>query len=147
VIEELDKKIIRVMNVNARKSFREIAKEVGTSVTAVIGAVKRMESSGAIRGYFPAVDPARFGFDLCALVALRISQGKILETQRRIAEDVRVSAVYDVTGEWDSIVVAYFQGRDDLNRFLKKVTAMPYVDRTVTHLVLNTVKDERRIPV
>jgi len=147
MIDELEKKVIRVMNVNARKSFREIAKEVGTSVTAVINTVKKLESAGAIRGYFPAVDPARFGFDFNVVVALRISQGKLLETQRRIAEDARVSAVYDVTGEWDSIVVAHFQGRDDLNRFIKKVNAMPYVDRTVTHLVLNTVKDERRIPV
>jgi len=147
MIDELEKKVIRVMNVNARKSFREIAKEVGTSVTAVINTVKKLEAAGAIRGYFPAVDPARFGFDFNVVVALRISQGKLLETQRRIAEDARVSAVYDVTGEWDSIVVAHFQGRDDLNRFIKKVNAMPYVDRTVTHLVLNTVKDERRIPV
>jgi len=147
MIDELEKKVIRVMNVNARKSFREIAKEVGTSVTAVINTVKKLESAGAIRGYFPAVDPARFGFDFNVVVALRISQGKLLETQRRIAEDARVSAVYDVTGEWDSVVVAHFQGRDDLNRFIKKVNAMPYVDRTVTHLVLNTVKDERRIPV
>lgn len=147
MIDELEKKVIRVMNVNARKSFREIAKEVGTSVTAVINTVKKLEAAGAIRGYFPAVDPARFGFDFNVVVALRISQGKLLETQRRIAEDARVSAVYDVTGEWDSVVVAHFQGRDDLNRFIKKVNAMPYVDRTVTHLVLNTVKDERRIPV
>ena len=147
MIDELEKKIIRVMNVNARKSFREIAKEVGTSVTAVIHTVKKLESAGAVRGYFPAIDPARFGFDFNVVVALRISQGKLLETQRRIAEDARVSAVYDVTGEWDSIVVAHFHGRDDLNRFIKNVNAMPYVDRTVTHLVLNTVKDERRIPV
>jgi len=147
LIAELDKKIVRAMNVNARKSFREIARDVGTSVTAVSHAVRKLEASGAIRGYFPAVDPARFGFDLCVLVALRISQGKLLETQRRIAEDVRVSAVFDVTGDWDSIVVAHFQGRDDLNGFLKKLNALPFVDRTVTHLVLNTVKDERRIPV
>ena len=46
-----------------------------------------------------------------------------------------------------SSIVAHFQGRDDLNRFLKRINALPFVDRTVTHLVLNTVKDERRIPV
>jgi DNA-binding Lrp family transcriptional regulator len=147
MIEELEKKIIRIMNVSARKSYREIAKEIGTSVTAVINAVKKLETAGALRGYFPAIDPAYFGFDLSVVIALRISQGKLLETQRKIAEDVRVAAVYDITGDWDSLIVAHFKGRDDLNHFLKRVNAMPYVDRTVTHLVLNTVKDERRIPV
>jgi DNA-binding Lrp family transcriptional regulator len=145
--KDLERKIIRVMNTNARKSFREIAKEVGTSVTAVIHAVKKLESSGVIRGYFPVVDPAYFGFETTVVIALRISQGKLLETQRKIAEDAHVAAVFDVTGEWDSLIVAHFQGRDDLNRFLKRINALPFVDRTVTHLVLNTVKDERRIPV
>jgi DNA-binding Lrp family transcriptional regulator len=145
MIEELEKKIIRALNQNARKSFREIAKEVGTSVTAVINIVKRLESQGAIKGYAPLVDPAHFGFDLTAIIALRISQGKLLETQKKIAADPQVAAVFDITGEWDSFVLAYFKGRDDLNRFLKKLNGLPFIDRTATHLVLNTVKDERRL--
>jgi len=135
------------MNLNARKSFREIAKEVGTSVTSVIHAVKKLEGLGVIRGYIPVVDPVHFGIDLTVVIALRISQGKLLETQKRIAGDPHVAAVYDVTGEWDSILIAHFRGRDELNTFLKKLTAMRFVDRSVTHLVLNTVKDERRVPV
>jgi len=145
MIEELDKKIIRIMNQNARKSFREIAKDVGTSVTAVIQTVKKLEDTGAIKGYVPVVDPAHFGLDVAVAIALRISQGKLLDTQKKIAEDPHVTAVYDITGEWDSLVIAYFRTRDDLNKFLKKLNTLPCVDRTVTHLVLNTVKDERRL--
>jgi hypothetical protein len=50
-----------------------------------------------------------------------------------------------VTGEWDSIVIAHFEGREDLNKFIKTILAQRYVDRTVTHIVLNVVKDERRL--
>ena len=145
MIDELDKKIIRVMNQNARKSFREIAKEVGTSVTAVIQTVKKLEDLGAIKGYVPIIDPRHFGLDMTVAIALRISQGKLIDTQKKIAEDPHVAAVYDITGEWDSLVIAHFRGRDDLNTFLKKLNTLPCVDRTVTHLVLNTVKDERRL--
>jgi len=145
MIDEMSRKIIDSLNADARKSFREIAKETGTSVTAVIHAVKGMESKGIIRGYIPVIDPALIGYDLGAVVAVRISQGKLMETQKKIAEDSHVSAVYDVTGEWDCLVVARFKGRDDLNRFIKKVNALPFIDRTVTHLILNTVKDERRV--
>jgi DNA-binding Lrp family transcriptional regulator len=147
MIDDLECRVLRAMNVNARKSFREIAKEVGASATAVIHAVKKLEGQGVIRGYIPVVDPAHFGIDLSAVIALRISQGKLLETQKKIAGDPHVAAVYDITGEWDSLVVAHFRGRDDLNAFLKRLTAMTYVDRSVTHIVLNTVKDERRVPV
>jgi len=145
MIDEIERKIIRAMNENARKSFREIAKEVGTSATAVIHKVKRMETEKAIKGYIPVVDPARFGLDLVAIIALRISKGKLLETQQKISSDRRVTAVYDITGEWDSLVIGYFRGRDDLNDFIKGVLALPHIDRTVTHLVLNIVKEEKRV--
>ena len=145
MIDDLDRKIIRVMNQNARKSFREIAKEVGTSAAVVIHAVKKLEGLGSIKGYIPVIDAGHFGFDLMAIIALRISQGKLLETQRKIAQIPRVAAVYDITGEWDSLVIAYFKGREDLNDFLKKLNAMRFIGRTVTHVVLNIVKDERRV--
>lgn len=145
MINNLSGKIIDSLNDNARKSFREIAKETGTSVTAVINSVKGLEAKGVIRGYIPIIDSAALGFDLNAVIAVRISQGKIMEAQKKIAEDPRVFAVYDITGEWDCLVLARFRGRDDLNRFIKKINAFPNIDRTVTHLVLNTVKDERRV--
>lgn len=144
-MDDLSRKIIDSLNNDARKSFREIAKETGTSVTAVIHAVKGMESKGIIRGYIPVIDPVLVGYDLSAVIAVRISQGKIMEAQKKIAEDPHVAAVYDVTGEWDCLVVARFKGRDDLNRFIKKINAHPNIDRTVTHLILNTVKEERKV--
>ena len=147
MIDELDRKIVRVLNGNARKSFREIAKEVGTSATAVIHTVKKLEAAGAIKGYVPLVDPEYFGVGLAAVVAVRFSKGKLIETQTRIAQDPHVAAVYDVTGDWDSFIVGRFAGRDDLNAFIKALLAIPHVDRTVTHLVLNVVKDEPRLPV
>lgn len=147
MIDELDRKIIRVLNANARKSFREVAKEVKTSVTAVIHTVKKLETAGAVKGYVPVVDPDYFGLGLAAIVAVRISKGKLIETQKRIAQDPHVAAVYDVTGDWDCFVIGRFSGREDLNGFIKGLLAIPHVDRTVTHLVLNVVKEEPRLPV
>jgi len=147
MIDELDRKIIWALNANARKSFREVAKEVGTSVTAVISAVKKLEAAGAIKGYVPVVNPEYFGVNLIAVIAVRISKGKVIETQKKIAQDPRLAAVYDVTGDWDSFLIGYFKDREDLNRFLKKLQAFPCVDRTVTHIVLNVVKEERRVAV
>lgn len=147
MIDELDRKIVRALNVNARRSFREIAKEVGTSATSVIHAVKKLEAVGAIKGYAPIVDPEYFGVGLAAIVAVRISKGKLIEAQKRIARDPHVAAVYDVTGDWDSFIVGRFSGREDLNGFIKGLLALPHVDRTVTHIVLNVVKEEPRLPL
>ena len=143
----MELKIIRALNQNSRKSFREIAKEIGTSAPVVINKVKRLEEEGAIKGYIPILNPEYFGYTLMAVVALRISHGKLIEAQEKIAEDSHVISIYDVTGEWDSIVIAHFKNREDLNTFIKKVLAQKYVDRTATHIVLNVVKDERRLIV
>ncbi|MBN1225117.1 MAG: Lrp/AsnC family transcriptional regulator [Candidatus Aminicenantes bacterium] len=145
--DDLDRRIIQELNRNARKSFREIAKAVATSVTAVIHRIKKFEETGVIKGYIPVVDPAYFGINLIAIIALRISKGKLLETQQRIAEHPRVVSVYDITGEWDSLVIGYFSDRQDLNGFIKQLLAQRNVDRSVTHIVLNVVKEERRLMV
>jgi DNA-binding Lrp family transcriptional regulator len=147
MIDDLDRKIVRVLNQNARKSFRDVAKEVDTSVTAVINRVKKLEESGFIRGYIPLVEPEYFGLNLIAIIALRISKGKLLETQKKVAEDTRVVSIYDITGEWDSLIIGYFKDRQDLNDFIKTLLSLEYVDRTVTHIVLNVVKEERRVLV
>jgi len=107
---------------------------------------QKLEASGAIKGYIPVVDPEYFGLGLAAVVAVRISKGKLIETQKRIAQDPHVAAVYDVTGDWDCFIVGRFAGREDLNGFVKGLLAIPHVDRTVTHLVLNVVKEEPRNP-
>lgn len=145
MVEELELKIIRALNQNSRKSFREVAKEIGTSAPVVINKIKKLEKLGAIKGYIPVLDPEYFGFTVMAVIALRISHGKLIEVQEKIAEDPHVFAIYDVTGEWDSIVIANFEGREDLNKFIKTILTQKYVDRTVTHIVLNVVKDERRL--
>lgn len=144
---ETERKIVNCLNKDARKSYREISRETGVSVPAVIQTIKKLEEIGAIRGYVPVLNPEYFGFGLIAIIALRISQGKLLETQKKIAEDKRVMAVYDVTGDWDSILIGYFIDREDLNQFIKRVLSLKYIDRTVTHLVLNVVKNEQRLPL
>lgn len=147
MVDDLEMKIVKALNENSRKSFREIAKEIGSSAPAVINKIKRLEEQGAIKGYIPILDPAYFGYNLVAVVAIRISHGKLIETQEKIAEDPRVFAIYDVTGEWDSIVIARFKSREDLNNFVKSVLSQKYVDRTITNVVLNVVKEEQRLSI
>ena len=144
---ENERKIVSSLNKNARKSFREIARETGISVPAVIQTIKKLEQSGAIKGYIPLLEPEYFGFGLMAIIGLRISEGKLLDTQKKIADDPRVLSVYDITGEWDSIVIGCFVNREDLNQFVKKILSLKHIERTVTHLVLNVVKNDPRLPV
>ncbi|HEX2021857.1 MAG TPA: Lrp/AsnC family transcriptional regulator [Candidatus Thermoplasmatota archaeon] len=144
-LDDADVALLRALNQDARKSYRDLAKELGLALSTVSARVKRLEEEGYIVGYVPVLDPARLGFDLVVIVGVKITAGKLLEAQQRIARLPRAYGVYDVTGEWDSMVLARFRSREELNGFIKDLLALPYVERTGTQLVLNTVKEERRV--
>ncbi|MBI4416764.1 MAG: Lrp/AsnC family transcriptional regulator [Euryarchaeota archaeon] len=146
-IDDLDVAILRQLNVDGRRSYREIARELGVSISTVSNRVKRLEQESVITGYVPVVDPKRIGYDVIAVIGVRISRGKLLEVQRRIGKDERVFGVYDVTGEWDSVIMVRFKNTRELDSFIKKLVAMENVERSYTQVVLNIVKEEKRVVV
>jgi len=78
---------------------------------------------------------------LTVVIGMRIQKGRLIEIQEKIAKDSRVYAVYDVTGDFDSMIVAKASNRKDLDDLSKNVLSIEGVERSVTHLVLNTVKE------
>ena len=144
-LDDVDVALLRALNQDARKSYRDLAKELDLALSTVSARVKRLEQEGYILGYVPVLDPQRLGLDLVVIVGVKILAGKLLDAQARIAKLPRVYGVYDVTGEWDSIILARFRDREELNQFVKDLLALPYVERTGTQLVLNTVKEEKRV--
>ena len=72
---------------------------------------------------------------------LWIFKPELNDIAKRIAEDHRVFLVYDVTGDYDSFVVAKVQDTDDLNDLTKGVLTSEGIERSLTHVVLNTVKE------
>ena len=146
-MDKLDYHIIKSLNENARKSFRHIAKELKVSLSTISNRVKKLEEFGIIDGYIPVVNREKVGYDLTALINIKITHGKLIEIQEKISKDNHVSAVYDITGDWDSLIIAHFKDRRDLNGFIKRVLSMDFVERSNTQMVLNIVKDEKRVEI
>ncbi|HEY5538573.1 MAG TPA: Lrp/AsnC family transcriptional regulator [Thermoplasmata archaeon] len=147
LLDDLDVAILRRLNQDARKSFRDIARDLEVSISTVSNRVKRLESEGIILGYAPLLDEKKLGYDVLAVIGIRISKGKLLEVQRKIAREDKVIEVYDVTGEYDSVVIARLRNTKELDAFIKRLVAMENVERTYTQVVLNVVKQEKRAPV
>tara|TARA_B100000902_G_scaffold371485_1_gene397575 strand:- start:2389 stop:2832 length:444 start_codon:yes stop_codon:yes gene_type:complete len=140
-LDDIDKKIIKVLEDDARTSLRKISELVDVSLGTVSNRVKRMEKNGIIRGYSVILDPDKIGWELNVVIGLRIQKGRLIEIQERIAKDSRVHGVYDVTGDFDSMVIARAKNRKDLDDLSKNVLSIDGVERSITHLVLNTVKE------
>ena len=140
--EEAERKIINELIDNSRQSFRELAKKTGMSAVTAMNRVRELEKKGVIRGYSALVDYEQLGYDFLAVIFVKVQKGQFRRAAEKIASHRNVSAVYDLTGETDSLVIARFQSRRLLDEFLKKVQAYEFVERTTTALVLSTLKEE-----
>ena len=146
VLDRTDKSILNALLRNARASHREIARAVGVSAVTALKRVKRLQQTGIIRRYTVALDYEGAGYDIGVITRMRISKGKLLDVEKKIAVERNISAVYDITGDSDALVIAKFRNRRSMDRFLKKIQAYDFVERTETSLILNTLKEES-IPV
>jgi|TARA_B110000438_G_C15410665_1_gene477429 DNA-binding Lrp family transcriptional regulator len=142
LLDEIDQKIIRVLEKDARTSLRKISELVNVSLGTVSNRVKKMEKRGVIRGYSVILNPDQIGWELNVVIGLRIEKGRLIEIQEKIAKDSRVYGVYDVTGDFDSMIIARAKNRKDLDDLSKNVLSVDGVERSITHLVLNTVKEK-----
>ena len=141
MLDEIDRNIIKVLEHDARTSLRKISELVKVSLGTVSNRVKKMEKNGVIKGYSVILDPDQIGWELNVVIGLRIQKGRLIEIQEKIAKDSRVHGVYDVTGDFDSMVIARAKNRKDLDDLSKNVLSIDGVERSITHLVLNTVKE------
>jgi len=144
-LSETDLKILKSLLEDARFSSRQIAKNVGVSVGTVLSRIKKMEDEGLIKGYSVLLDHEKLGYQLTVVTEITVSKGRLVETENEIAKISNVCCVYDVTGLTDAIIVAKFKSREELGQFTKRLLSLPFIERTNTHVVLTTVKENFRI--
>jgi len=144
-LNNTDIKILQGLLEDARFSSRQIAKNVGVSVGTVLSRIKKMEDDGLIKGYSVLLDHEKLGYQLTVITEISVSKGKLVETEAEIAKIPNVCGVYDVTGLTDGIILAKFKSREELGVFTKKILSLPYIERTNTHVVLTTVKENFRL--
>jgi DNA-binding Lrp family transcriptional regulator len=132
---------------DSRTSAREMGFKLGVSTSTVTLRMERMRSRQILKGFTAVVDFQKLGYELTVVTEILVSKGKLLEMEREIAKVPGVCAVYDVTGEIDAIVISKCRDREELSRFTKGLLTMPFVERTNSHVVLTTVREDFRLPL
>jgi DNA-binding Lrp family transcriptional regulator len=143
-LDETDVKILIKLLSDARLSYRKIAQEIGVSPPTVLTRVEKLERENIIKFYSAVLDHERLGYDLTAIIEVTAVKGKISEVEKHIAKLPNVCAVYDITGLTDMMIIAKFRNRKELSNFVKRDLSMPHIERTNTHVVLLTVKEDFR---
>ena len=145
ILDKTDEKILKNLMVDARQSARQLALKLGMSTVTVISRIKKMEKEKIICGYTTTIDHEKLGYTLTAIIEVMAKKDKILNIEKEISKFENVCGVYDITGSTDTIVITKFKERAELSKFVKELSSIPNVENTITHLVLNTVKEDFRL--
>lgn len=139
LLDEIDRRILRLLRQDARRTVRDIAQQVELTVGPVKRRIDRLESTGVIQGYTVRVDQAKVGAELEAVVELRVVGDMKLETILEYASRIpEVSEVLTIAGDPDALVRVRANNIHDLQRVVNLLRSAGQVTGTRTLVVLGT---------
>jgi len=142
-VEDLDREIVRLLAHDGRRSFTDLAKDTGLSVSAVHQRVRRLEKRGVIRGYGAAVDADEAGLPLTAFVSIKpIDPAAPDDAPDRLAHLEAIEACHSVAGDESYILKVRVKDPGALEALLQEIRAAANVS-TRTTVVLSTPYEGR----
>jgi Lrp/AsnC family transcriptional regulator, leucine-responsive regulatory protein len=142
--DDIDLKILDLLLSDGRISHTAIGKETDLSSPSVYARIQRMEREGVIKGYTALLAPEKVGRGLAAFVRVRtqIADDEEAALERFFKEEEQIVECHDVDGEDCYILKVRTTSAQSLQRLLKSIRSFPGVTRTVTTIVLETLKEE-----
>jgi DNA-binding Lrp family transcriptional regulator len=142
--ENLDAKLINALLGDGRASLRSLAEELDVSVTTVSNHLQDLEEEGVVNGYTPRIDYDELGYDVTAILQLKVEGSSLPEVTDRLESLEQMVSVYEVTGDYDVIAVGKFRDTDHMNQLIKTLLADEDVKESNTSVVLNPAVEGRQ---
>lgn len=150
-IDNTDRKILEILQTNAKITNAQLAQDIGLSPAPTLERVKKLEKTGVIDNYYAQVNPAKVGLGVCTFVMLSLKGHNkknieiFLDSIRDIQEIVEC---HHVTGSGDFILKIL---AEDIQKYqelmLDRVSEIPVVDTMQSMVVLSTFKDSKVLPI
>ncbi len=135
--DDLDIKILEVLQKNSRLSFAEVGRIIGLSPSAVRERVQKLEETDIITGYNLEVNHGLLGYDIEAFISVKTFHGKLNPFLDVISTYPEVRKAYRITGGQNVHLKIIVRDRLQLQKLIDQI--MQYGD-TLTHLILSEVK-------
>ena len=140
-MDNIDIRILRCLTKDARMNASQISQQVNLSVSAVIERMKKMEASGLIRGYTVLIDERLAGYDVQALISVRLEHPKYNQSfAQQMCEHNNVLECFYITGDFDYMARVSAGSTEELTKVLNDIKQIPGVSLTRTYVVLENIK-------
>jgi len=146
-IDEIDAKILELLQRDGRMKRSDVAEEVDLSISAVSERMRKLEERGVIQGYRAIVDAKRLHLDITAFIRVSVDGSeKYADFVDRVTDMEEVLEVHSITGAGSHVLKVRTKNTTALERFLSQIQAIPGVTQTTTSIVLSTFKESRAVP-
>jgi Lrp/AsnC family transcriptional regulator for asnA, asnC and gidA len=146
-LDDSDRKILRELQRDARTSFKAIAEDIGVSEATVFVRVKKLKEKGVLKGFLAVVDPKTVGRTLTAIILVRAQPKAFPGMLNALKKFDDIYEIYDVTGEYYSILKVRTSGTEELSNIIDEIGAIDGVAGTETIIVLRTIKEDLSVKV
>jgi Lrp/AsnC family leucine-responsive transcriptional regulator len=141
-LDNLNWKILRCLQLNARQSNAEIGRQVGISSPAVSERIKKMEDLGVIEGYKAIVSPFDVGYQLKAIITLRAFMGKLKPFLEKVKTFDEVVNCYRITGDENIVMEVVLKNHNHLESFIDQLIIY---GESKTQIVLSRVIKQKEL--
>lgn len=142
--ENLDRKLVNALLNDGRASLRSLAEDLDVSVTTVSNHLSDLEEEGIIEGYTPKVNYDKLGYDVTAVLQLKVEGSALPQITDRLRDHESMVSVYEVTGDHDIIAIGKFKDTDAMNDHIKQLLTDPDIRQSNTSVVLNAVSENEQ---
>ncbi|MBT5855062.1 Lrp/AsnC family transcriptional regulator [bacterium] len=149
IIDPKNRRILDIIQENAKISNSEISKEVGIPPTTVFERLKKLDKEKVITGYKAVIDPEKIGLNLVAFVFIRTSGVNYDESlEKEINAIPYVLELHEVAGDYSYLAKVCVKNQGHLSQILKKhFMNLNGIASTNSHIVLKTSKSNGAYPV
>jgi Lrp/AsnC family transcriptional regulator for asnA, asnC and gidA len=141
-LDDVDMKILEMLEKDARRSFIEIAKKLGVSEATIRKRVLKMQKNGVIKKFTIKVDPEKLGMGTVAIVGIETDPTKLLETAQKLCDFKEIKCVATSTGDHMIMTEIWTKNGRELTKLIsEKIGALEGVKRICPAILLEKLKD------
>lgn len=141
-LDNVDRQILNLLQDDARRSFKDIAKEVKVSEATVFVRVKKLMKNSVIKSYKAIVDPKQVGKGTLAFVMLKANPNVYTKVLPTLVNMNEIYEIFDVTGAYYAILKIRTNSTEELAAIIDKIGMIEGITGTETAVVLRSIKEE-----
>jgi len=146
-LDEIDKEILRILQEDARKSYREIQDQLSISIGTIHNRISKLKEKNIIEGYTLKLNNTKLGYKLTFLIRIHIDGKHTEEILNEISEKPEVCSVFHTTGEQSAALICRFRESEDVHNFVRELNEKEFITRTVSNMVLKEYKNTSYVEI